>query len=247
MRSMKLNLCNKHRAQFNRYGQIIDSTKETTNDKNKYIIHDNYAEIIICDKKQQTKTIAVIDLEDVERCKTVKWTSNGQGYIEGNQKRYKLHRFIMNYDGPLQVDHINRNKLDNRKENLRIVSIFINNQNNGANGVSFDKKTNKWKAEANRYGKYYYIGSYKKKEEAIEARKHFVEAIEKDKDKLLNEFINKDNKHSIGVRPSPHGKWLAKFCAEGKTFHVGTFNTKEEAIKEREKAIEKYKNKKASA
>ena len=41
----------------------------------------------------------------------------------------KLHRFIMSTPDNLVVDHINHNSLDNRKSNLRNVSIRENNRN----------------------------------------------------------------------------------------------------------------------
>ena len=46
-------------------------------------------------------------------------------------KKGKLHRIIMSlkkHDG-LVVDHINKNGLDNRTKNLRVVSVSINNRN----------------------------------------------------------------------------------------------------------------------
>jgi len=40
-----------------------------------------------------------------------------------------MHRIIMNCPPGLLVDHINGNGLDNRKENLRIVTVEVNNNN----------------------------------------------------------------------------------------------------------------------
>lgn len=240
-------LFQKHKAQINRYGKIIDPTQRTTADKNEYIIREDYAEIIIRNKTGEIKATGLIDIEDVEKCKNVKWTTDGDSYINGCSKKYKLYRFVLDYDGPLQVDHINRNKYDNRKSNLRIVTQFKNAQNNGKLGVSFDKNANKWKAEFQRYGKYYNAGVYSTIEEAVEARNKAIIDIEEQEKELIKLYNAKDKNHVTGVRPSPHGKWIAKFCANGKVFHVGTFDTKEEAVKQREIFIEKYKNEKISA
>lgn len=65
---------------------------------------------------------------------------NKQGYSEvrlnkQNKKYYKrVHRlvaeaFIENPENKPQVDHINRNKLDNRVENLRFVTSYENCEN----------------------------------------------------------------------------------------------------------------------
>ncbi len=65
-----------------------------------------------------------------------------------------MHRIIMNAPVGKQVDHINHNGLDNRKENLRLATPAQNQANqklskantSGFKGVSFDKKKKKWAA-----------------------------------------------------------------------------------------------------
>jgi len=89
-----------------------------------------------------------------------------QGYDENGilkiNKTYKLHRLIMGVESKVRVDHINHNTLDNRKENLRIVSIMQNakhreskNKNNksGYRNVSLDKRANEWMVQLQVDGK----------------------------------------------------------------------------------------------
>ena len=67
------------------------------------------------------------------------WSVNSQGYavrfteIGGVKKGIRMHRQILDLkdykNGDLEVDHINRNKLDNRISNLRIVSRSVNQRN----------------------------------------------------------------------------------------------------------------------
>lgn len=74
---------------------------------------------------------------------------------EGHPAVYHLHRLIMGLPDrdPREVDHRNGNGLDNRRDNMRIVSHAENQQNRrsfGATsqyrGVCFDKRSGKWRA-----------------------------------------------------------------------------------------------------
>jgi len=84
----------------------------------------------------------IIDKDDEEKIKQRNWFAASDGnYIAcnvniGEQRRLMyIHNFIMNkftFDGKGQketVDHINRNGLDNRKSNLRIISQTLQNIN----------------------------------------------------------------------------------------------------------------------
>jgi len=70
------------------------------------------------------------DLEDYEKIKEYRWNyhKGDRRYVEsksrdGSGKTVKIHRVIMNVeDEKIVVDHINRNTLDNRKINLRLVT-----------------------------------------------------------------------------------------------------------------------------
>lgn len=67
-------------------------------------------------------------------------------------KRIYMHRFILKVDG--NIDHINKNKLDNRKKNLREANKRINsinrglqsNNTSGYKGISWNKGLGKWEA-----------------------------------------------------------------------------------------------------
>ncbi len=157
--------CSKHYSQWRRYGNILNRTKY---DSNEIILHDDYAEIVIYNNECKEVAKVLIDLEDVERCKKYKWFFSGHGYIT-NSKYIKLHRFITNCPKDMEVDHINHNKLDNRKSNLRICTHQQNTMNvsNNIKGVCFDKSRNKWIAHIK--GKN--LGRFSTYEEAIKARK----------------------------------------------------------------------------
>jgi len=163
-------LCGKHYQQVRKHGKAI----KTLYDKNKIIQHETYAEIEIYDKKGRLRGLTKIDLDVVDRVKDIKWGWHS-GYVK-NSKVGSLHNFIM--DTTSKVDHINRDKFDNRKENLRLCTFQENNRNksrhknntSGVTGVSWRKDSGNWKAIIFINYKNISLGSYDKKEEAIRAR-----------------------------------------------------------------------------
>lgn len=81
---------------------------------------------------------AIIDEEDFNMINQWTWSFNGKyavrWYWDKKTRTYKfiqMHRFIINCPIKKEVDHINRNGLDNRKINLRICNHSENNRNKG--------------------------------------------------------------------------------------------------------------------
>lgn len=126
--------------------------------------------------------VILIDAVDFENVKQRCWCVETKGYARSGKER--LHRFIMHPPKGLQVDHINRNKLDNRRCNLRIVTNQQNhfnrpvNKNNtsGVTGVSYNKAAKKWACQISLNGRCKFSGLFDTKEEAIAKRKS-LEAI----------------------------------------------------------------------
>lgn len=97
--------------------------------------------------------------------------------------RIAMHREVLGLHlskgrpGDAEVDHINRNRLDNRRANLRVVSRALNNMNrqgggkySAAVGVSFFKPAQLWRAYINMAGKRRELGYFKTEAAAIVAR-----------------------------------------------------------------------------
>ena len=111
-------------------------------------------------------------------------TKHNQGYwmICIARKRYLAHRLAWLYEFGVMpdkfIDHINRDKLDNRISNLRIVTRSENQQNHkkfktntsGASGVYWSKKTKRWNARIWVKGKAISLGYFRALEEAKAAR-----------------------------------------------------------------------------
>jgi hypothetical protein len=109
----------------------------------------------------------------------------GDGYLRiGLHNRLFLaHRLVWLYvygEWPsLDIDHINRNKADNRISNLRDVSHKQNHQNkskpsnntSGHPGVSWYKRISKWQARIMHNYKHIHLGLFENIEDAIAARK----------------------------------------------------------------------------
>ena len=126
----------------------------------------------------------LVDDEDYEWISKLKWryASNGSAVRNssrhlGAQKVLQLHRIIMNAPDGLVVDHINGDRLDNRKQNLRVCSQSQNSMNRsvatnnscGYKGVYFHKGKQKWYAHITCNGKQKHIGAFSAPEDAARA------------------------------------------------------------------------------
>ena len=93
--------------------------------------------------------------------------------LGGNSQKALLHRLIMDVQLGLQVEHVNRDGLDNRRENLRICTLDENNRNAAVHGVSrfrgVYKKRGKWQASIWSDGKNIYLGRFDTEEDAAQA------------------------------------------------------------------------------
>ena len=191
-------LCEKHYKQIYTYGKIIDPTPRTTHDKNEYILYDNHAEMILRDNLQREVARAIIDLDDVEKCKLYKWSYSpaklknnrcAHPYPRTKNKHFSmfLHRYILGYDGDMDVDHINRNPLDNRKCNLRIVPRVVNLANNGSENVYQDKRGN-WRLDMTRYGIRFLSPYFTAKQDAIDYRDEILKYVDDHQKDMLCEY-----------------------------------------------------------
>lgn len=174
-------LCPKHRSQFDRLGKFLDITKR---DRNEFVVHSDYAEILFRDHNGRICGSCKIDVEDVELCKPHKWmmtepmgnTRYVKSIIDG--KNTSLHRFILKARRGDLVDHINRNGLDNRKENLRKVTVSENCVNSTTRSSTGEKniyyKGNRFQVQIIRNYSTVYTATFPSLECAILARDSFL-------------------------------------------------------------------------
>src|SRR5699024_4388440 len=141
--------------------------------KNVIVYRDDCIEIHLKDGR-----IGYFDLEDKELVEKTYWGLDVLGYAHGkiNGRLARFHRHLLNFPEEI-VDHINRDKLDNRKMNLRLCSPTENSRNisiakNNKSGVTgVEKMSNgKWRARIMVDRKGIHLGSFKTLEEAKDAR-----------------------------------------------------------------------------
>lgn len=175
-----LNLCSKHKHQSVRYGKILS---RVSSDKNEIRDLETHFEMDLYDKKQNVSARTIFDQKELlEEVKKHKWCMVQKGkfgfyvktdlYINHKRKTLYLHNLLINTEkNGLQVDHIDGNTLNNKRNNLRLITQQQNLQNRvRAKGYSFNKGCKKWEAYIGYKNKKINLGFFNTMEEAQIAR-----------------------------------------------------------------------------
>lgn len=139
--------------------------------------------------KRGTGKFASVDDEDYDLLVKKRWHYASYGYaaIDVEKKKEYMHRLIMGNPKDMEVDHIDGDKLNNTKENLRICSRLQNARNTKPQrgtsvykGVSWCKVASRWMATIWLNGKGVYLGLFHNESDAANAyddaaRLHFGE------------------------------------------------------------------------
>ena len=128
----------------------------------------------------------LVDNDIFVRVTNYKWHLHSGGYCCRNfwnkkTKKYSivyLHRFVMNAKKGEEIDHINRNKLDNRRCNLRFSNRYEQMRNakykvgmSGYTGVTWHNQNNYWTAKIRIRGKRVHLGCFNNPKEASDVYK----------------------------------------------------------------------------
>jgi hypothetical protein len=127
----------------------------------------------------------LIDEVDLDKVTSRTWHITNDGYVaarvSGNNKMGSkiemLHRLIMRPPTGMLVDHVNHIKTDNRRANLRLATKAENGMNarlsagnrSGYKGVSFDKRSNRWRAYITREYRQIHLGYFDCARQAAQA------------------------------------------------------------------------------
>lgn len=125
---------------------------------------------------------AMVDDEDYRYLSETRWQfNNGRAYRWEKDHAVYMHREVLNAPKGKQVDHINHNKLDNRKSNLRLANQHQNSANtavlarkkHGASsrfkGVTWQKDRRKWAAQIKVHYHEFPLGRFDDEVEAARA------------------------------------------------------------------------------
>lgn len=165
------------------------------------------------------KTTIILSAQDEVFRHLFPWEISPNGYVRyrinkrGTIITLSLHRFIYGLmtgrgyyqDVTYDIDHINKNKLDNSRENLRLATRAQNNFNGVKKGISsqykgvhFSKTSGKWIANITVHYKNVYLGIWESEEDAGYAYDTAVE-VASDGQCSKNE-IKLDEKHASNIR-----------------------------------------------
>lgn len=126
--------------------------------------------------------IAIVDDGDYDNLVHHEWSaySNGYGWYARatiNGKTVTMHRFVLDYYGTLETDHINGNGLDNRRNNLRLATTAENqfnrgpqkNNASGCKGIDWYPRHQAWRARIQAYKRPIFLGYYPSLNDAASA------------------------------------------------------------------------------
>lgn len=123
------------------------------------------------------RAYTIVDERDAELVAGTRWSLHSRGYAVGwrDGRLVLMHRLILGLDrgDRRQADHLNRDRLDNRRANLRVVTGAENAQNvfrrhgmSRFRGVFWHKRDRIWFVQCRLNGVVYYLGRFADEEEA---------------------------------------------------------------------------------
>jgi hypothetical protein len=204
-----LGYCQRHYRQIQNYGTILERTKL---DPNEIIIEDQICKMKLYNNYSEEIAETIFDLKYKSEIEKYKWSLTYYGYVvtswfdkDNKQHNIQLHQAIISLskqevpDG-YEIDHKDRNKLNNLEINLRICLHSENGKNqktssnntSGYKGVYWKKTSKKWKVLIRVNNQLVYIGCFTIKEDA-------AKAYNKAAIKYYGEFAGLNEINEVGI------------------------------------------------
>lgn len=189
-RRFKQTLCDKHFEQMRKYGKITNSSPRGCFDKNDFKIVGDLVYMSLYDRQERLVGETVFDLQFLDDVMRRKWRPVKKAnklYVAtisdtpGRTHDY-LHRFVAELSGmelgDKTIDHIDGDSLNNRIQNLRLLTTQEQKLNLGprsdgkiqVRGVSYSKRDNNYVVDMIVRGERFYCKRFKTIEEAAYAR-----------------------------------------------------------------------------
>jgi len=173
-------MCSRHYRQILHFGKI----KRTKFDPNEIFIKNNECKMYLYNNEGEIIASTFFDLEFLEEVKKYKWyrqKAPHTHYVLTNinqNKKERLHGLILPCEEPYEVDHKDHDGLNNRLENLRIVTRLGNAENqknnvSGYPGVCWHKRDQIWFSYIQVNYKRVSLGYFATAEEAHKVREKF--------------------------------------------------------------------------
>lgn len=213
-------------------------------------------------KDKEIIDYCLVSEEDYETLNQFRWYKTGDGYVLNSSTKIKrIHRYIMieilknDIDPHTFIDHINNNPLDNRRENLRIVTHSENARNRKKEetkkyyGVSFDNKRNLFRVrlkinkETAELNAYYENEEFAAYQYNIWIKKHKIKCANLNNIKKPKDFIKyipkkKNENLPVGVSRDRHNE--NRYVVIFNKKHIGIFNSIEEASNKYQNLLKEY-------
>ncbi len=162
-------LCSKHYQQLKRTGQVRTKTEYS---ENPIVNHGGWVLVGLRDAYNNVVGWTKLSAEDLPLVEGKRLRAMRGKYIDfwDGSKRMLLHRAILNAPVDMQVDHINGDPLDNRRENLRLATPSQNSANYKTReykGVR--RRWRKYSARVQHGGEVKHLGMFSTAEEAARA------------------------------------------------------------------------------
>jgi hypothetical protein len=205
---------------------------------------------------------AIVDDIDYVEVSKFNWYITAQGYAANHTGGYRtMHQLINRTPSGYETDHKNRNKLDNRRCNLRTATTAQNNANSpaqansksGLRGVCWSSKMNRWRAYINFQGKRHDLGVFETVDQAVATReaafKHYYGEFALVDSKIVSAFepneklrrllrrSNSTTGHKYIHWYKSRGNYMVSYRKDGRGHFIGYFKTLEDAIIARNEAL----------